>query len=285
LPAGRRHFLRRLAVFSLFAVLFLAGFLLTVAYTLSGETVLSLVRPALKSRNVDIAVDDARFVFPIGMRLSGVTVTVGRNPPIPLDEVTASWEWTGLFQWLPARVRIVRGNATAEIRLSPAAWNPSRGRVTLAGLSSEEIPLPVFSESGAGFSVRRFDARWSGSGGKLTAKGTGAFEYLQIPVPAPQSPIREAKIDNVSITFVVRGDVLHVPRVQGIYEGSRVDGTGEISRFLVPKLARVTFHLRIMNPFEGGVGMLFDMLAKNAKNANLRVVGSLAAPKAEFQFF
>jgi hypothetical protein len=283
--AGNRSFLRRLAVFALFAVLFLAGFLLTVAYTLSGETVLSLVRPALKSQNVDLSVEDARFTFPLGVRLMGVTVTALGNPPIRFDQIDAAWEWTGLFRWLPARVRIDRGSATAEIRLSPAFWNPSRGRVTLAGLSSREIPLPVFSESGAGFSVRKFDARWSGSGRKLTAKGSGAFDFLQIPVPAPQSPIREARIDNVSITFVVRGDDLHVPRVQGIYERSRVDGTGEISGFLVPRRARITFHLRVMNPFEGGVAVLFDMLAKNAKNANLRIVGSLAAPKAEFQFF
>ena len=30
---------------------------------------------------------------------------------------------------------------------------------------------------------------------------------------------------------------------------------------------------------------LFDMLSKNAKNANLRIVGTLAAPMGEFQFF
>ena len=282
---GRGPLLRRLAAFGLFAVLFVTGFLLTVAYTLSGETVLSLVRPALRSRNVDMAVDDARFVFPLGMRLSGVTVMAGGNPPVLLDEVAASWEWTGLFRWLPAHLRIVRGSAAAEIRLSPAFWNPSRGRVSVAGLSSGDLSLPVFSGSGAAFALRRFDARWTGRGGDLAAKGSGAFDFLQVPVPAPQSPIREARIDNVSIAFVVRGGVLHVPRVQGTYEGSRVDGTGEVSGFLVPRQARVTFHLRIINPFEGGVGLLFDMLAKNAKNANLRIVGSLAAPKAEFQFF
>jgi hypothetical protein len=47
----------------------------------------------------------------------------------------------------------------------------------------------------------------------------------------------------------------------------------------------VTLLLRIRNPFEGRVGLLFDMLSKNAKNANLRIVGSFAAPKGEFQFF
>jgi hypothetical protein len=31
--------------------------------------------------------------------------------------------------------------------------------------------------------------------------------------------------------------------------------------------------------------MLFDMLSKNAKNANLRIVGTLTAPRGEFQFF
>jgi hypothetical protein len=49
--------------------------------------------------------------------------------------------------------------------------------------------------------------------------------------------------------------------------------------------ANVTFLLTIRNPFEGRVGVLFDMLAKNAKSANLRIVGSLAAPRAEFQVF
>jgi hypothetical protein len=47
----------------------------------------------------------------------------------------------------------------------------------------------------------------------------------------------------------------------------------------------MTLHLRIQNPFEGRVGLLFDMLSKNAKNVNLRVVGTLTAPKGEFQFF
>ncbi|MGE5248176.1 MAG: hypothetical protein ACM3L8_07485, partial [Verrucomicrobiota bacterium] len=63
--AGRHTFLRRLAAFSLFAVLFVTGFLLTVAYTLSGETVLSLIRPALRNRNADISAEDARLVFPV----------------------------------------------------------------------------------------------------------------------------------------------------------------------------------------------------------------------------
>jgi hypothetical protein len=277
--------LRRPALYALGAALFLAGFLLTVAVTLPGETVLSLFRSTLKARGVGFEAGDARLVFPLGLRLTGVTVSIGANPPVALDEVTASWEWTGLFRWLPSHLRIARGEAVADIRLSPAFWNPSRGQVTAAGVSSEEFPLPVFSGSGAGISVRRLDARWRGSGGRLSADGAGEFVFLRIPVPSPDSPIREARIDNASMTFVIRGDVLHVPRLLGSYEGSRVDGTGEIARYRTPDKATVTFHLRVQNPFDGRVGILFDMLAKNAKNANLRIVGSLAAPRAEFQFF
>jgi hypothetical protein len=47
----------------------------------------------------------------------------------------------------------------------------------------------------------------------------------------------------------------------------------------------VTLHLRIQNPFEGRVGLLFDMLSKNAKNVTLRIGGTLTAPKGEFHFF
>ncbi len=282
---GRYANLRRPTLYALGAALFLAGFLLTVAVTLPGDTVLSLSRAALKTAGVELTAADTRFVFPLGLRFKGVTLSFGPGPSVPLDEVTASWEWTGLFRWLPAHLRIARGNAVADIRLSPAFWNPSRGRVTVAGVSSEKIPLPVFSGSGAGFSIRRVDARWKGSGGRLAANGSGEFDFLRIPVPTPNSPIREARIDNVSMTFVVRGDVLRVPRLLGNYEGSRLDGTGEIRRVLSPGQASVTLHLRVQNPFEGRIGTLFDMLAKNAKNANLRIFGPLAAPRAEFQFF
>ena len=64
-----------------------------------------------------------------------------------------------------------------------------------------------------------------------------------------------------------------------------MDGTGEITRVLSPQQSTMTFHLSVRNPFEGRVALLFDMLSKNAKNANLRIVGTLTAPKGEFQFF
>lgn len=282
---GSRTSPRRLAAFALGAALFFGGFLLTVALTLPGETVLGLILPALESRGVGLTAESARFVFPLGIRLEGASVSVGGSRPIDLDEVTASWEWTGLFRWLPTHLRAVRGNAVADVRLSPAFWNPGSGTATLAGISSREIPLPALAASGAALSLRRAEARWRSEGKELSASGSGEFDYLQIPVPAQGSPIREARIDNAALSFVIRGNMLRVPRLTGSYEGSRVEGTGEIARFLTPGMATVTFHLSIRNPHEGRIGTLFDMLAKNAKNANLRIVGSLAAPKAEIDLF
>jgi hypothetical protein len=276
---------RRPAIYALGAALFVCGFLLTVAITLPGETVLGLIAPSLESRGVRLTAQSARLVFPVGIRLEGATVAAGRGRPIDLDEVTATWEWTGLFRWLPSHLRVVRGGSVADIRLSPAFWKPSRGVATLSGVSSEDFPFPVFGGSGAGFSVRRAEARWRGRGKGLSASGSGELDYLKIPIPAQESPIREARIDNAALSFVVRGDMLRFPRLQGSYEGSRVEGTGEIARFLTPGAAAVTFHLSIRNPFEGRVGTLFDMLAKNAKNANLRIVGALTAPKAEIELF
>ncbi|MEW6720175.1 MAG: hypothetical protein AB1346_06985 [Thermodesulfobacteriota bacterium] len=285
MPGGRRVRPRRLAAYALGAALFLCVFLLTVALTLPGDLALSLLRPGLEARGIRLSAENSRLLFPLGVRLNGVTLDFGGNRQLSLDELSAAWEWTGLFRWLPAHLRCSRGDSVVDIRLSPAFWSPSRGRVIVAGVSSEQIPLPVFTGSGAGLSVRKADVHWTGSGNSLAATGAGDFEFLLIPMPAGGSPIREARIDNAAMTFVVRGSSLHVPRLQGSYEGSRVEGTGEVAKFLTPGSATVTFHLSIRNPFEGRVGILFDMLAKNAKNANLRIVGSLTAPKAEIELF
>jgi hypothetical protein len=258
-----------------------------VAITLPGDFVLSAMRPALRERGVELDARESRFRFPPGIRLSGVSLTAAGIPPVLLDEVTFTWEWTGLLRWLPARLRLVRGDASAELRFSPAFWNPSRGTVSLSGISSSDIPLPFFSSSGAGFASRRIDASWRLEGGKAHADGTGSFRSLVIPIPAPDSPIREARLENVELAFAVRGDTFRLSRITGAYEGSRVDGTGEVSGFGFRSAgsANVTLHLRIRNPHEGRVAMLFNMMAKNAKNATLRIVGTLAAPRGEFQFF
>ena len=88
----------------------------------------------------------------------------------------------------------------------------------------------------------------------MTANGAGTFDFLQVPVPAPGSPVREARIEGVSLSFLIREKRLLIPKLAGTYEGSQVDGTGEITGVLSPGMSMVTFHLRIRNPFEGRVG-------------------------------
>ena len=283
--ASRSFPVGRWALPALGAALFLVVLGGAVAFTLPDDFLLSAVRSAVSRPGVLIDAREARFRFPAGIRLREATVTVPGYPPVPLDEAIVSWEWTGLFRWLPARLRLLRGSSSADIRVSPAFWNPSRGVVALSGISSADIPLPVFSATGSGFTVRRLDAGWRLGGGKLSADGSASLDHLRIPVPARDSPIREARIDNVDFTFAVRGDTLRISRLAGFYEGSRVDGTGEITGLRHPDVAVVTLHLRIQNPFEGRVATMFDMLAKNAKNATLRIVGTLRSPQGDFQFF
>ena len=281
IPGG----LRGRAIVAVGALLFLAALSSAVALTLPSDAILSTLRPMLRGHGVDLSAQEARFLFPSGFRLSGVTLSFPGNPPVALDEITASWEWTGMFRWAPARLRFRKGAASADLRFSPAFWSPGSGTVLLSGLSSSDLPLSVFSTSGAGFSIRQVEARWNVRRGKMTASGSGTLHFLQVPVPTPGSPIREARIEGVSLSFLVRESAFRIPKLAGTFEGSQVDGTGEITRVLSPRQSLMTFHLRIRNPFEGRVGMLFDMLSKNAKNANLRIVGTLAAPTGEFQFF
>ncbi len=281
IPGG----LRGRAIIAIGALLFLASLCSAVALTLPSDTILSTLRPMLREHGVDLSAQEARFVFPSGFRLSGVTLSFPGNPPVALDEIVASWEWTGLFRWAPARLQFRKGAASGDLRFSPAFWSPGSGHVLLSGISSSDLPLSVFSTSGAGFSIRELEARWGVSRGKVTVNGSGTLHFLQVPIPAPESPVREAKIEEVSLSFLVRENAFRIPKFAGTFEGSQVDGTGEITRVLSPGQSMMTFHLRIRNPFEGRVALLFDMLSKNAKNANLRIVGTLAAPKGEFQFF
>lgn len=277
--------LRGRAILALGVLLFLGALSSAVALTLPSDSILSVLRPMLRKQGVDLWAREARFTFPSGIRLSGVTLSFPGNPPVALDEISASWEWTGLIRWAPARLRFRKDAAFADLRFSPAFWSPGSGRVLLSGISSADLPLSIFAASGAGFSIRRVEARWKGRGGKVTANGSGTLHFLQVPIPTPNSPIPSARIEGVDLTFVIRENAFRIPRLSGTFEGSQVDGTGEINRVLSPGKSTVTFHLRIRNPFEGRVASLFDMLSKNAKNANLRIVGSLAAPVGEFQFF
>jgi hypothetical protein len=267
------------------ALLFLASLSCAVALTLPPDVILSTLRPMLRNHGVDLTAQDARFLFPMGVRLSGVTLAFPGNPPVALDEIIATWEWTGVFRWAPSRLRFRKSAASGDLRFSPAFWNPQSGDIVLSGVSSSDLPLSVFSASGSGFSIRKVEARWKVSRGKVTAEGSGTLDYLQVPVPAPGSPIREARIEGVSLSFLIRERALLIPKLAGTFQGSQVDGTGEIKGALSPRYSMMTLLLRIRNPFDGRVGQMFDMLSKNAKNANLRIIGTLAAPMGEFQFF
>jgi len=267
------------------AILFLVTLSGAMALTMPSDAIVSTLRTMLGDRGIGLSAREARFTFPLGIRLSGVALTFPGNQPVALDEIAASWEWTGLFRWAPARLRFRKGDASGDLRFSPAFWSPGSGNVLLSGVSSSDLPLSVFSSSGAGFSIRQVEARWNVSRGKLTADGTGTLRFLQVPVPAPDSPVREARIEEVSLSFLIRDGAFRIPKLEGAYEGSQVDGTGEITRVISPGQSTMTFHLRIRNPFEGRVASLFDMLSKNAKNANLRIAGTLAAPTGEFRFF
>ena len=281
IPGG----LRGGAIVAIGALLFLASLFFAVALTLPSDTIVATLRPILRKHGADLSAREARFLFPAGIRLSGVDLSFPGSPPVALDEIVATWEWTGLFRWEPVRMRIRKGAASADLRLSPAFWSARSGHILLAGVSSADLPLSVFLTSGAGYSIRQLEGRWNVRSGKLAAEGGGAFDFLQVPVPAPGSPIREARIEGVSLTFLIRGKDLLIPKLAGTFEGSQVDGTGEINGALSPRDSTMTLLLRIRNPFDGRIGMLFDMLSKNAKNANLRIVGSLTAPRGEFQFF
>jgi type II secretion system protein N len=266
-------------------VLFLASLSAAVALTLPSDAILSTLQPMLREHGVDLSAREARFLFPAGIRLSGVTIAFPGNPPVSLDDISATWEWTGLFRWAPARLQIRKGSAYGDLRFSPGFWNPGSGHILLSGISSSDLPLSAFATSGAGFGIRQVEADWKMTRGALTATGSGSLHFLQVPIPAPDSPIREARIETVSLSFLVRDNAFRIRKLAGTFEGSQVDGTGEVSGGLPPRASKMTFHLRIRNPFEGRVAMLFGMLSKNAKNANLRITGTLTAPTGEFQFF
>ncbi len=115
--------------------------------------------------------------------------------------------------------------------------------------------------------------------------GKGRFAWMRVPIPEPSSPIREALLEDVTVLFALREGALIVSSFTGTYEGARIEGTGEIAKVFSPSRSTITFHLKIVNPLEGKIASLFDLLAKNAKSANLRITGTLLSPSGEFRFF
>jgi hypothetical protein len=164
--------------------------------------------------------------------------------------------------------------------------SPGKVRLRLERVGSEDFAGFLSAAPGVGFLIDAADLQWKRtSSEEVSGSGEGSLSWLRFPVPAPGSPVPEALLRDVKMKFVVREGTIRVSSFTGTYEGSDVDGTGEIARFLTPSLSTITFHLRIRKPLEGRVATLFDMVAKNAKNANLRVKGTLLSPTGEFQFF
>ncbi|NJD62564.1 MAG: hypothetical protein FIA93_07575 [Deltaproteobacteria bacterium] len=279
--AQHRRFLAAVGI-----LLFLLVFLSVFLYSLPKETVLSPLKTALARQGIDFSCEDAGISFPSGIVCRKCALTPRGGVPLFLDRAAASWEWTGLIRWLPVHLRAQRGAMSLDIRTSPMVSDPAKVRLRLASVGSEDVAAFLSPGAGTGFLIDAADLQWKKSSpGGITGAGEGSLSWLRFPIPATDSPVREALLRNVKLKFVVREGTLHISSLTGTYEGSAVDGTGEIARFLTPSLSAVTFHLRIQNPLEGRIATLFNMVAKNAKNANLRVKGSLLSPTGEFQFF
>lgn len=268
-------------------LLFLLVFLLAISCTLPGNVILSLVRPFLAKSGFEISAGTARTEFPLGIRLENAAFLRPGTGELRLDTIRAGWEWAGLLRWLPVHVTASKGDAKAQMYTSPRFWNPGKGRILLENVASEEFAsfLPP-TASGTGFLLESAEARWiRSSSGEISGRGNARFAWLRVPIRQSSSPIREAVLRDVKALFAVQGKSLIVSSISGTYEGAHVEGTGEIAELISLPGATITFHLRIENPLEGKVAVLFDLLAKNAKNATLRIRGPLLSPTGEFQFF
>lgn len=265
-------------------LLFVVTFVVTFALTLPREVILSAGETLLARQGISIVGEDARIV-PWGVRFRNAAVRSPIGSRLDLDVIDARYEFLGLFRRLPFHLRLSRGRMSVDLRTSPKFQDPSKGSLEVRNLSTEDLGALLPTADRAGFAIDRFRVRWRGGDGKSTGDGDAALSYLRFPVPSPDSPIREAVLRDVRMKFTVRSGTLRISSLTGTYEGSQVEGTGEIARVLSPSAATITFHLRIRNPMEGQVAALFNLVAKNVKNANLRITGPLLAPSGEFQFF
>jgi hypothetical protein len=268
------------------ALLFLLAFGAAFLFSLSRDVLLRPLRSALAGAGMELSAADARIVLPLGVRLTGASVSDRDGGSLSADSLTAGMSLSGIVRALPWRLDAKRGRSEVELFVSPIPWNPGRGHLRIANLSSDDLSAMAPFPEGVGFRIDALDTRWSRPGrGRTSGSGGGTLGTLRIPVPAKDSPVREAALDNVSLRFTIRNGNVQISSLTGIYEGSRVDGTGVISGVADPSRATITLHLRIQNPTEGRVATLFDMMSRNAKNANLRITGTLLAPSGEFQFF
>lgn len=282
---GRRTSLVRGLLLVLGGFLFLLVFFLVLSLSLSGESILSMVRPPLARAGMDLAAEEVRIEFPFSLRMRNADLVLPQRESIRLDSVHAAFEPWGLFRGLPFRVTVNKGTGSMEVLSSPVVWNPGRLQVRLSRIDHDALVPPLAPRSGFDFSLTSAELGVKRSGGELTGTGSAHLSLLRIPIPSRESPVREAELRDVEIRFALRDGTLHVSSFTGTYEGARVDGTGEVTRVSTPLQSTVTFHLTIVNPLEGKVATLFDLVAKNAKNGTLRITGTPFAPRGEFRFF
>ena len=283
--AGRRIAPGRWLLVVLGGFLFLLVFLLVLSLSLPRESILSMIRPPLAKAGMDLTAEEARLAFPFSLRMRNADLLLPRGESIRIDSVEAAFEPTGLFRGLPFRCTAHKGTGSAEVLVSPVLWNPGRFRVHLSRIDHGALVPPLAPRSDFDFSLDSGELRAKRTAGEITGTGSARLSLLRIPIPSRESPVREAEIRDAEIRFALGGGTLHVSSFTGTYEGARIEGTGEVARIFSPRQATVTFHLTIVNPLEGKVATLFDLVAKNAKNGTLRITGSPLAPRGEFRFF
>ena len=267
-------------------LLFLSVFFVVLMLSLPGGVVVSIARSALSGAGLELSAGEGRYVLPCSLRVANATIGPRGKSAVPVDAITAGFEPSGLFSWLPGHLRLERGLAWIDVRTSPRVWKPGKVLVRMAGVASDDISPLLPAAATWSFAIDAAEVAWEdASSGNATGRGTATLARLVLPIPAADSPVREAELTDVRLRFVIRGGTVQVSSLAGRYEGAAVEGTGEIARFSAPSESRITFHLKIHNPLDGKVAALFNMVAKNAKNANLRITGTLLAPAGEFQFF
>ncbi len=284
--AGSRFARGRWPVAALGALLFLLIFFAVLMMSLPGGVVVSIARSTLSGMGLSLSAGEGRYMLPFTLRVANAMIGPPGRTAVPVDSIAAGWEPSVLGSWLPGHLRIERGLSWIDVRTSPLFWKPGKARLRLAGVGSDDLS-PLLPAAGTwSFAIDSAEVVWKDASSRASAgRGTATLSRLVLPVPAPDSPIREAVLTDVRLQFLVRGGGIQVTSLTGRYEDAAVEGTGEILRFSAPSESKITFHLKIANPLEGKVATIFNMVAKNAKNANLRITGTLLSPAGEFQFF
>ncbi len=268
------------------SLLFLAAFTSVFCMTLPREAILGWLSPALGKSGVRLEAQDARFLFPAGLEIDNATIQVpGQADTIQVGKVSVRFDPFWLFRGLPIHFKVASGAARIDIRLSSASTTPARGRISVFKLSSADFP-GLLPGNGLGLAIDQCEIAWNrSSGGKSAGIGKASLSLMKFSIPAADSPVKEAVIRDAMMDFALKGGALHVSSLRGKYEGAPVEGTGEIDRIASPSRSTITFHLKIPNPYEGNVATIFNLVAKNAKNATLIVSGPLLSPAGEFRFF